>query len=322
MSVVDQGTTYRSTYVPVDQNSPDFPWVTKNIDFTKWESDEKQQALWLSGACDAGTKEVSSQVIYNAKKKATQSNGCVLYFFCATATESRDSIATVFVHTLLHQIVGFSGDETAQAITTTFLTSLLDGHIRRSLSGFKKDDPLVKTVERILDAPSYDLHIALINALAKAGPQHLSLIIDGISIAAMKGDVFVRNVSLLVNHMIAAGAVGAVGATRFKALLTSSQYSELKGFLGDLPSIQFRQEREGCLSMIPETEQQLISLATQRFFVFCKTTTVHDMEISPDSMAVRLSGYGRMQNTGIGRNRRRQSSYTSRGSLVVEKALL
>jgi hypothetical protein len=250
LSFVDQD-SHRSANLPLDQNAPEFPWITKDIDFMKWESDEKSQALWLSGPRD-GMKEVSSQAIYNAKENAIQSNGCILYFFCATAGEARGSIATVFAHTLLHQIVCFSG--AGDQITTAFLTSLLEGHSQRSLSGFEKDDPLDTTVKKILAVPDEDLHIALVKAIAIAKLENLSLIIDGINIAVPKGNVFVRNVSILVDYMIEART------TRFKALLTSPQHSDLRGLLGHLPSIEFDRERNGCLSVIPLSKQELISL--------------------------------------------------------------
>jgi len=311
LSFVDQD-SHRSTNVPLDQNAPEFPWITKNIDFMKWESDEKSQALWLSGPCD-GMKEVASQVI--AKEKAIRSNGCILYFFCVTAGKAEHSIATVFAHTLLHQIVCFSGAGD-QAITTAFLASLLEGHIQRRLSGFKKDDTLDTMVKKILDVPDGDLHTALVKAIAVAKLQDLSLIVDGISIAESRDDSFVRNISLLVDHMINARAM------RFKALLTSPQHLELKGLLGHLPSIEFDQERKGCASIIHRSEQELINLVTQNVFVFFKITMVHDTTRSPGSMTVRLSGYGRIMNTATGRNQRLQNSYTSKGSLVVERAPL
>jgi hypothetical protein len=253
LSFVDQD-SHRSTNVPLDQNAPEFPWITKNIDFMKWESAETSQALWLSGPRD-GMKEATSQVIHNAKEKAIRSNGCVLYFFCATARGARSSIATVFAHTLLHQIVCFSGAGD-QAITTAFLTSLLEGHIQRSLSGFRKDDTLDTTVKKILAVPDDDLHSALLKAIAIAKLEDLSLIIDGMSVATLEGDAFVRNVSFLVDHMMDATT------TRFKALLTSLQHSELRGLLGHLPSIELDNERKGFPSVIPVTEQELINLVT------------------------------------------------------------
>jgi len=245
LSIVDQD-SHRSTNVPLDQNSPEFPWITKDTDFIEWESDEKPQALWLSGHRD-GMKEVTSQVIHYAKEKAIQSNGCALYFFCASAREVRRSIATIFAHTLLRQIVCFSGGD-GQAITTAFLMSLLEGHIQRNLPGFKKDDSLDTTVKRILDVPDEDLRIALVKAIAVAKLRDLSLIIDGISIATSKDDAFVRNVSFLVDHMVDART------TRFKALLTSPQHSELRGLLGHLPSIELDKERNGCASIMPVSE--------------------------------------------------------------------
>ena len=187
-------------------------------------------------------KEVASQVI--AKEKTIRSNGCVLYFFCASAGEARRSIATIFAHTLLRQIVSFSsaGD---QAITAAFLISLLEGHIQRSLSGFKKDDTLDTTVKKILTVPDEDLHIALVKVIAIAKLEGLSLIIDGIGITVSRDVTFVRNVSLLVRRMMDAGT------TRFKALLTSPQDYELGRLLGHLPSIEFDQERKGCAPIIP-----------------------------------------------------------------------
>jgi len=251
LSFVDQD-RHRSTNVPLDENSPGFPWITKNIDFIKWESDEKSRALWLSGPRD-GMMGVASQVI--AKEKAIRSNGCVLYFFCATARGARSSIATIFAHTLLRQIVCFWGAED-QAITTAFLTALLERHIHRSLSDFKKDDTLDATVEKILDVPDDDLHATLLEAIAIAKLEDLSLIIDGISIATSKDDAFVRNVSFLVDHVMDART------TRFKALLTSPQHSELRGSLGHLPSIELDKERNGCASIIPVSEQVLTRLVS------------------------------------------------------------
>jgi len=234
LSIVDQD-KHRCTIVPLDQKAPKFPWITKDMDFLKWESDEKFQALWLSGPRNC-MKEVSSQVI--AKEKAFRPNGCVLYFFCAAAREARGSIATVFAHTLLHQIVCYSGAGD-QAIPTAFLMSLLEGHIQRSLSRFGEDDDLETTVKNILDVPDEDLHIALVKAIAIAKLEDLSLTIDGINIAVSKGDTFVQNVSFLVDHMMDART------TRFKVLLTSSQHLELGGLLGHLPSIELDRERKG-----------------------------------------------------------------------------
>jgi len=195
--------------------------------------------------------------------------------------------------------------------------SLLGGHIRRGLSGFKKDDTLDTTVKKILDVPDEDLHIALVKVIAVAKLEDFSLIINGISIDISRNVTFVRIVSLLVRRMMDART------TRFKALLTSPQGFELRGFLGQLPSIELDQERKGSAPyLLPVTKQELISLVTQNVLVSFKITTVHDTARSPGSMAVRLSGYGRTKNTATGHNQRLQNSYTSKRSLVVERAPL
>jgi len=241
LSVADQD-KHRSTISPLDRNEPKYFWITRNIDFTQWESDENWQALWLSGPHDRGMKEVSSHIIEATKEKAIQPNSSVLYFFCSTATRAQGSIATVFAHTLLHQIVCSSSADKAKTIATTFLRSLLEEHIRqRRLSRFKKGDSLPTSVKDILNVPDNELHRALVEATKAAKIQDLSIIIDGIDII-LQEKVFVQNIYLFVKDMISA-------APKFKALFTTLQNVDLQEMLGRLPCtcIEYDKERKGLL---------------------------------------------------------------------------
>ena len=194
-------------------------------------------------------KEVSSHIIEATKEKAIQPNSSVLYFFCSTATRAQGSIATVFAHTLLHQIVCSSSADKAKSIATTFLRSLLGEHIRqrRRLSRFKENDSLSTSVKTILDVPDNELHRALVEAIRTAEIQELSIIVDGVDITSPGGGVFVQNIYFLVKDML-------VTDPKFNVILTSIQNADLQNTLGRLPctSIEYDKERKGmpiCYSL-------------------------------------------------------------------------
>jgi len=234
LSVADQD-KHRSTISRLDWNEPKYFWITKNHDFTQWESNKSSQAFWLSGPDHCGMTEVSSHIIA-AKERAVQPNSSVLYFFCSTATTTRGSISTVFAHTLLHQIVRSSSADKAKPIATTFLKSLLGENLLR----FKGNLSPSTLVETILDAPDRELHRALLEAIKKADIQELLVIIDGIDITAQEEVVFVQNIYSLVRHTMHT-------SPKSKALITSSQNSDLQNTLGRLPYIEYDKERKGLL---------------------------------------------------------------------------
>lgn len=176
LSVVDQD-QYRSTMPPFDFNNPNFFWITKNIDFAQWESVDTPRALFLSAPFGHGTTEVCSQIIELAKKKARETNGAALYFFCSSAPQSQGS--TTLIHSLLYQIIHSSSDEKTNPIAAGFLNCLIRGHIRRE-SDIRENDPLDENVRKILDAPHNELLEALVEAIKKAGIQELSIIVDGL----------------------------------------------------------------------------------------------------------------------------------------------
>jgi hypothetical protein len=239
LSVADQD-KHRPTISLLDRNEPKYFWITKNIDFTQWESDENSQALWLSGPHNRGMKEVSSHIIRTTNENANQSNSSVLYFFCSTATMARGSIAAVFAHTLLRQIVCSSGAGKATSIAVTFLKSLLGEHIQQQrLSRFEENDTLSMTAEKILDVPDSELGRALVEAMRTAEIQKLSIIVDGIDITTQGGEVFVQNIYFLVMYMVT--------NTKFKVVLTNIQNPDLQNTFGRLPCtcIEYDKERKG-----------------------------------------------------------------------------
>ena len=225
LSVVDQD-QYRSTMPPFDFNNPNFFWITKNIDFAQWESVDTPRALFLSAPFGHGTTEVCSQIIELAKKKARETNGAALYFFCSSAPQSRRS--ATLIHTLLCQIICSSSDGRTNSIAAGFLNALIGGHYQRS-PDIREDDSVDETVRKLLDAPDSELLEALAEAIKKAGIQELSIIVDG----------------LQENTGVASGIFELLSeaSPKSKLLLTSQHPLERTPY--GMASIEYGKERKG-----------------------------------------------------------------------------
>jgi hypothetical protein len=154
---------------------PENFWISKNIDFTQWESADPPQVLLLCAPLGHGTTEVCSHII--DQEKASGANGPVLYFFSSSARKAR---STSLTHTLLHQIVYCSSAGKANSIAAAFLSVLVSGHFQRHSPDFRKDDPLDTIIKNILDVPDVELIAALAGALQQAGIRKLSIIVDGL----------------------------------------------------------------------------------------------------------------------------------------------
>ncbi|KAF8535276.1 hypothetical protein BDD12DRAFT_893473 [Trichophaea hybrida] len=227
LSVVDQD-KHRSTISPFSRDEPENFWISKNIDFTQWESAHDSRALLLSAPAGHGTTDVCSHIIDLAK--ASQTNSYVLYFFSSTATEARR--LTVFTHTLLHQVVCCSNAEIqADSIATTFLGTLLGGHFQRRTQVFKEDDPPYTTIQKILDAPENELIEALVEAIKTVGIHDLSIIVDGLSEGIAR---------LVVKH-------GMRATRKLKALFTIDESPIYGKTLDRMTCIEYDKERKECL---------------------------------------------------------------------------
>jgi len=222
---VDQN-QLRSTISHHDLNEPKFYWITRNIEFTQWESANDSRALFLSAPPGHGVTEVCLHVMSLAKENSSQTKGSVLHFFCSSATESRPS--TVLTHTLLHQIVCSANAGKADSIAAAFLNSLLGAHFRLHKQDFKEDDPLDTTMRKILNAPDNVLIEALAEAIKQAGFQELMIVVDG-----LWGDI----AHWLVKYIMQA-------TPKLKALLTSRQ--NIDGKIPDeMQFIEYDKERQG-----------------------------------------------------------------------------
>ncbi|KAF8545003.1 hypothetical protein BDD12DRAFT_331915 [Trichophaea hybrida] len=236
LSVIDQD-EHRSTISPFNREEPENFWISKNIDFTQWESDNDSRALLLSAPPGHRTTEVCSYVVNLAKEKASQTNSSVLHFFSLSAPKARHS--TVFTHTLLHQVVCCSNSEIkADSIATTFLGTLLGGQFRRHVQIFKEDDPPYTTIQKILDAPENELIEALAEAIKTVGIHELSIIVDG-----LQEDIAYWLIQLIVE-----------ATPKSKVLLTSRHP------FGKIPDgmtyIEYDKERKECLRFLQHDNTQ------------------------------------------------------------------
>ncbi|KAF8533697.1 hypothetical protein BDD12DRAFT_898092 [Trichophaea hybrida] len=230
LSIVNQD-KHRSTISPFDPDEPENFWIFRNIDFMQWESANHSRTLLLSAPPGHRTTEACSHFIDFTKKKASQTNTSVLYFFCSSAPKARRS--TCLIHTLLHQVVRCSKARKANSIAAAFLSTLVDGHFRRHSSDFGEDDQLDTTVNKVLDAPDIDLIEALAEAIKKAEIRKLSIIVD---------DLWEDVADWFVQIIMEA-------APELKALLTS-RYNSFRNIPDGILFIEYDKERQECLGSL------------------------------------------------------------------------
>jgi len=245
LSTVDQE-QYKSRMPSLSVNQPNFYWILKNADLEDWLSDTCSRVLWLSGPPKCNIDQVSSYVVDVEKKKSSETQHSVLYFFCST-TDTKKPIVT-FAHSLFYQILCYSSPSDKARIVRTFLHSLRDeilGKERTSttqLLEFKERDSPSAIIKKLLDAETNGLWRALRAVLDSAHSRGLSLVIDGLDRVKRQKVEFIREVRELVEHL-----QGRI--LRVKALLTSQPETEIKEVLDGLPCIEYDKERKG--SAIP-----------------------------------------------------------------------
>ncbi|KAF8248602.1 hypothetical protein K440DRAFT_599937, partial [Wilcoxina mikolae CBS 423.85] len=230
LSVIDQD-QYRSRISPFDRNKPENFWISKNIDFTQWESANAPGVLLLCAPQGHGTTEVCSHIVHLAMEMASWANCPVLYFFCSSAPNAQRS--SILTHTLLYQIVCLSGASMANSIATAFLSTLVWAHFQQRALGFREDDPLDMTMKKILDASDYVLIQALVEVIRNTGIRKLSIIID---------DLWQDITGWFVQYVMEV-------VPEWKALVTS-RHNSLNRIPDRLLCIEYDKERKECLRFL------------------------------------------------------------------------
>lgn len=241
LSVVNQE-KYKSVIPPLDPNDPIFFWVFRNMDFKRWRDTHKSQVLWLSGPSKCNIHQVSSHVVDQEKNRAFETQSFMLYFFCSTVTiGEREKTTTLFIHTLLSQLIYCSTPGKKILIVKRFLLHLFqsipskNGAQNPKLDRFNDDGP-EQTIKEILDAPIHNVWSALEAALDYE--HELFIIIDGLDNVEYKESEFVREVRIFIEHL-------QKQISKVHVLLTSQPQVKLKEVLVELPHIEYDKERKG-----------------------------------------------------------------------------
>ncbi|KAF8245679.1 hypothetical protein K440DRAFT_662625 [Wilcoxina mikolae CBS 423.85] len=254
LSIVDQD--QNKSEIPYhDWNEPKFYWITKNIDFKRWEVEPDVQTLWITAPHSHWTTQICSHIVDRVKQKASdaQTNGTVLYFFGRTATEARR--ATALTHTILHPVCCSSASK-ADSIALAFLNALLDGQFHQHAQAenakpqaliLMEDDSLETTILKILDAPDKELVEALLHAIKEAVIQELWIIADG-----LHGDI----AYWLAKYSMEVAPV-------MKALVTSQQSPKSEEIFGRMLSIEYDRERLECLHALQYEDTRYENISEQ-----------------------------------------------------------
>jgi ankyrin repeat domain-containing protein 50 len=252
LSAVDQE-QHKSRIPSLSYNQPNFYWILRNADLEDWSSDTCSQVLWLSGPPKCNIDQVSSYVVDVEKKKASETQHSVLYFFCLTADTENPIVS--FTHSLLYQIVRCSPSNERAQIVKTFLHSLRDAILGKKqtsntkLPQFQEGDSPRAIIKKVLDAETNGLWGALKAVLDSAHSHDLSIVIDGLDRVKRRKVEFVREVRELVEHL--QGRISKV-----KALFTSRPEAEIKEVLDGLPCIEYDKERKGSATP-PDSDSKL-----------------------------------------------------------------
>jgi hypothetical protein len=236
LSVVNQE-GYISTIPSLNCDQPEFYWIFRNMDFVQWDSANCSQVLWLSGPPKCNIHQVSSYIV---KEKALKIEYYILHFFCSTAVGGK-SIVSLFVHTLLYQIVSCSPMDKKISIVRNFLHSHADSIFEKDSNQLFDNFPEM-WLKRILDAPTDDeLWTALKAVLAKELERELFLVVDGLDKVQYEKREFINGVRVFVEHLQQRTA-------KVKILLTSRPQDEIKEILDGLPCIEYDKERKGLIA--------------------------------------------------------------------------
>lgn len=239
LSVIDQE-KHNSTIPSLDRDEPKFYWIFKNMDFEQWEQwmTPSSQVLWLSGPPERSIHQVSSYIVDLLKKKSSDTQHFVLYFFCSSASREK-SIASVFIHTLLYQTVSYLPPDKKVSIVRIFLHTLLEAILKNDpeLSRFQGEDITIKK----LSAQTKELWDALKTVLDDEPKRELSIIVDGLDEVKHQKGEFIKELRAFIAHLQERNP-------KAKALLTSRPQAEIKEVFDGLPYIEYDKERKGSIT--------------------------------------------------------------------------
>jgi hypothetical protein len=252
LSVANQ-TAHRPKVESRDLAHPRFYWVFKNMDYDQWIAQDSA-VLLLSGPTICTLNHVSSHILGLMEEGCFENDRIVLSFFSPDgATRGnmpigrRDSraIVTIFVHTLLHQLISSTtvSGMTCISAASDFLSHLLDsiddpGLLAR-FGNISLDDTSA-VLREFLNIPDGTLWDALGNVLA--GGKNLRIVVNVSDNMRGQESNFITAVSEFIGDL-------RKRTSGLKALLTIGQEDDSRMTLGKLPfiDIHYDKERKGLI---------------------------------------------------------------------------
>ncbi|GIC84980.1 uncharacterized protein Aud_000807 [Aspergillus udagawae] len=229
-----------------DLNSGQFVWVFDNLDFKEWQRSRSQQVLWISGPPECRLREVSSNLVHRAKENAGTADRMMLCFFCSFAARE-ESIATVFVHTLLDQILRCLPMEKRTERIRKFLHFILAKKIKQKGGLGESQENTSRTIDTFLKDlitdPANDLWSALETVLFTETERELTIIVDGLDKVTNLMEEFIEQLRKFIELV-------QESMPKAKVLLTSQPLSKIKDLLIGFPFIEYDKERKECLSSL------------------------------------------------------------------------
>jgi hypothetical protein len=256
LSVADQ-TVHRPKIEPGDMDHPRFYWAFKNMDYIQWFAQDSG-VLLLSGPTKCTLDHISAYILMLMEGHFGKDRIVLNFFSPDKATRGimpirRDSKATVtiFVHTLLHQLIS-STNMARMSAAYDFLCNLLDsiddlGLLAR-FGGIDVGDSLaVITGVLGLDTPDTTLCEALGKALK--GEKNLGMVVNVLDNMRGEENCFVTAVSTLVGRL-------SKKTSGFKALITSGPDEDSNMAFRKLPRIhvQYDKERKCLIALFPNVK--------------------------------------------------------------------
>jgi hypothetical protein len=247
LSVADQA-THRPKVEPRDMAHPRFYWVFKNMDYDQW-FDQDSAVLLLSGPTSCALDHVSSHILGLMEQGSFGKDGIVLNFFSLSGAArgnipigGRDSekAVTIFVHTLLHQLISSPTISRKKRISTAsgFLSYLLDSldspELLDRFGNISLDDPSA-VLREALDIPDKILWKALGKSLE--GEKGLQIVVNVPANMRGRDSGFIAAVSTFVEDL-------GKRTEGLKVLLTIGPSDDSGMAFGELPCIKVHYDKE------------------------------------------------------------------------------
>jgi hypothetical protein len=256
LSVADQ-TMHRPKVEPSGLGHPRFYWILKNVDYVQWLAEDSEKVLLLSGPTKCALGDISSHILGLMEEGRFGKNRIILNFFSSDGAtrggnplgrQDSEKTVTIFVHTLLHQLISSEAVSGNTQISTAsnFFCHLLDTidtpELFDRFQNIITDDPLA-IVKEVLETTDMELCNALVKILERKGC--LGIIVNMLGNMVGQED-FLTAVATFVECL-------SKRSPAIKVLLTCGLVDGTRKTLGGLQciNIQYDKERKGFDFKIP-----------------------------------------------------------------------